>query len=228
MSEPVKAERITKPIQLLAAWLAGLLALNSCFLIAAKAMPVGSLESRALVIAAILNVPAFLAAVFLLQTKFRPEMQEDAYYSTYLSAKTNERVIVSKDEAQFAEVVQRVAGIEAILSDRRESDEGKPGKDIFGLTVGVNRFLDDRDAIERRLSEFGILGYTEFGGSEAPKQRVVAVSRYLSDAKRNAVLQLARELGFRQYTIYDNVAEEAEEDVLFGSYGGELRFIARA
>lgn len=91
----VKPERITKPIQLLGAWLAGLLAIDSCFLVAAIRMPNASWHASALVIAAIGNVPLFLAAVFLLQTRFRPELQEDSYYATYLSSKTNELVRVS-------------------------------------------------------------------------------------------------------------------------------------
>ena len=86
MSEQnIKPEKITKPIQLLGAWLAGLFSIDSCFLFAASNMAQGSFESYALTLAAIVNVPVFLLAVFLLQTKFRPELQEDSYYSTYLN-----------------------------------------------------------------------------------------------------------------------------------------------
>ena len=86
----IKPERITTPIQLLGAWLVGLLSIDSCFLFAVANMDQGSWESVALTIAAIVNVPLFIGAVFLLQTKFRPELQEDSYYSSYLSQKTNE------------------------------------------------------------------------------------------------------------------------------------------
>ena len=41
----------------------------------------------------------FLFALFLLQTKFRPELQEDQYYSQYLDKKTNTIVKVSREEA---------------------------------------------------------------------------------------------------------------------------------
>lgn len=37
-----------------------------------------------LVIASVVNVPVFIFALFLLQTKFRPQMQEDSYYAKYL------------------------------------------------------------------------------------------------------------------------------------------------
>lgn len=63
----IKPEKITKPMQLLGAWLAGLFSVDSCFLFAASQMNQGSLESIALVFAAIINVPLFLAAVFLLK-----------------------------------------------------------------------------------------------------------------------------------------------------------------
>jgi hypothetical protein len=80
MTEPtIKPERITKPIQLLAAWLAGLFGIDSIFLLAASRMESGSWLALALTIAAIFNVPLFLGAVFLLQTRFRLELQEDVY-----------------------------------------------------------------------------------------------------------------------------------------------------
>jgi len=60
--QKIKPEKITKPIQLLAAWLVGLFSIDSCFLFAAANLETGSWESRALVIAAMVNVPVFLLA----------------------------------------------------------------------------------------------------------------------------------------------------------------------
>lgn len=40
-----------------------------------------------LAIAAVANVPIFILSLFLLQTKFRPEMQEDSFYSQHLERK---------------------------------------------------------------------------------------------------------------------------------------------
>ena len=45
-----------------------------------------------LVTASLINVPLFLLALFLLQTKFRPEMQEDSYYAMYLESNTGKLV----------------------------------------------------------------------------------------------------------------------------------------
>ncbi len=86
----IQPEKITKPIQLLGAWLLGLLLMNSAFLTAASQISKPDWAAGALVIAAMANVPLFLISIFLLQTKFRPEMQEDSYYSKHLERKYNE------------------------------------------------------------------------------------------------------------------------------------------
>ena len=112
-SQQVQPAKITKPIQLLGAWLAGLLAIDSCFLFTATNLPNDSWQASALVVASIMNVPIFLAAVFLLQTRFRPELQEDSYYSTYLSSKTNQIVKIPRAEIALAEIRQHVASLEA-------------------------------------------------------------------------------------------------------------------
>lgn len=46
-----------------------------------------------LVIASVVNVPLFLICIFLLQTKFRPQMQEDLYYSKYLEFQQETRKV---------------------------------------------------------------------------------------------------------------------------------------
>ena len=81
---PIDASKVTKPIQLLAAWLAGLVAINGSFLTAAGLIASPSWGAGLLIISAVINVPLFLACLFLLQTKFRPEMQEDSFYSRHL------------------------------------------------------------------------------------------------------------------------------------------------
>lgn len=85
MTHPqLRPERITKPIQLLAAWLAGLVLVDSAFLTAASFLEAPTWAAGILVIASVCNVPVFIGALFLLQTRFRPEMQEDPFYSHYL------------------------------------------------------------------------------------------------------------------------------------------------
>lgn len=83
-TQKIHPDKITKPIQLLAAWLVGLILVNGSFLTAASQLTAPCWLPPLLVIASMLNVPLFLASLFLLQTKFRPEMQEDTFYSKYL------------------------------------------------------------------------------------------------------------------------------------------------
>jgi len=103
MKKNIEPSKITKPIQLLAAWLAGLILVNGSFLTSANLLSSPTWAAGLLIIASILNVPLFLIALFLLQTKFRPEMQEDEFYAKYLESRyssdsgTNE-VIISQPQ----------------------------------------------------------------------------------------------------------------------------------
>lgn len=80
----ITPEKVTRPIQLLAAWLTGLIIIDGSFLVAASQIAKPEWSAGVLVIASVINVPLFLISIFVLQTKFRPEMQEDVYYSKYL------------------------------------------------------------------------------------------------------------------------------------------------
>lgn len=80
----IQPDRITKPFQLLAAWLVGLIVVNASFLGAASLISIPYWGPNALIIASIANVPLFIGSIFLLQTKFRPEMQTDDYYADHL------------------------------------------------------------------------------------------------------------------------------------------------
>lgn len=102
--QKIVPERVTKPIQLLAAWLVGLILVNGSFLIAAQQISHPDWASGLLVIASVLNVPAFLLALFILQTKFRPQLQEDVYYSQYLQ---REREFTTTEGPNTAEVVEQ-------------------------------------------------------------------------------------------------------------------------
>ncbi|MCP3721771.1 hypothetical protein M3I53_01290 [Paraburkholderia sp. CNPSo 3272] len=83
-NQRINPEKVTKPIQLLAAWLVGLIVVNASFLLAAQQISHPTWAASLLVISSVVNVPIFIGALFLLQTKFRPQMQEDSYYSQYL------------------------------------------------------------------------------------------------------------------------------------------------
>ncbi len=217
----IKPEKITKPIQLLAAWLAGLFSIDSCFLFAATNMEAGTFETIALVIAAILNVPLFLLAVFLLQTKFRPELQEDSYYSTYLSQKTNENITVSKSDVHILEIKQKIIALEKrITTEQEKSDDGTVEEisPLKNLRIGINKNLSDKEEIKSKLSEYGVISISTFGSSP-PEQKAIAISYGVSNESITAILNLAKEIGLTHYGFFDNFAEETQEEVLIGSYG---------
>ncbi|GEA02040.1 hypothetical protein KUL17_09370 [Alteromonas sp. KUL17] len=218
-------EKINKPIQLLGAWLAGLFSVDSCFLFAASRMESGSTESVALVIAAIANVPLFLIAVFLLQTRFRPELQEDSYYSTYLSQKTNEPISIKKEDGKLAELSQKIATLEVLVSSQKQPTSSQ--ELLAGILFGVNEFLPYREEIKALLRQKGVLGVSSFGNKDLPRPKfAVAISEYLPKQVQNHVIEIAKELGATHYSFFDNHKEETEEEVLFGGYNADQFEIA--
>lgn len=80
----IKPEKITRPFQLLAAWLVVLVTLDGSFLTAARLITQPDWAPAALVITAIVNIPIFIGILFLLLTKYRKELQDDKYYSKHL------------------------------------------------------------------------------------------------------------------------------------------------
>jgi len=125
-SNNIKPEKVTKPIQLLAAWLTGMILINTTFLTAASQITTPSWTSGLLIIAAVLNVPLFLFSIFLLQTRFRPEMQEDTFYSQYLERKYNgeqKEITVSKLDINTNKIAKEI--IEKINSTQKPQEKEK-------------------------------------------------------------------------------------------------------
>jgi len=80
----IQPHSVTKPIQLLAAWLVGLVLIDSTFLAGASTIKIPEWAPGVLVIAAVINVPMFLALIFFLQTKYRIELQEDTFFFKHM------------------------------------------------------------------------------------------------------------------------------------------------
>jgi hypothetical protein len=80
----IEAHKITKPIQLMAVWFIALLLIDAAFLTAAAKINSPAWLAPSLVISAIAFVPLFLVGVFLMQTVFRKELQDDQFYSEWL------------------------------------------------------------------------------------------------------------------------------------------------
>lgn len=218
-------EKITKPIQLLGAWLVGLLAVDSAFLTAATSMDVSSWQSGILTVAAIVNVPLFIGALFLLQTKFRPELQEDSYYSTYLNNRTNEVMKVPKSELLHEQLLLRINKIESKLKSQKSSEStSKLSILSYGVNVNLDKSIDGK--VESKLHDLGIETIRVFGDeSNKPDELVVAVAEHLPREVVNQVLMMAKEFGFESYS-YIEPFEEIDEDVLFGAYGDPVEKIS--
>ncbi|MGP3789185.1 hypothetical protein [Pseudomonas sp. B392_1p] len=212
----IQADKITKPIQLLGAWLVGLLATDAAFLFTASSMGAESWQSGALTIAAIINVPVFIAALFVLQTKFRPELQEDSYYATYLNNRTNQIVKIPKKELRFEILEDRIKQLE---ESAREQPIQSRNSLLTDLSFGINVHLANNAKIQETLFNAGIRVAREFGyGADAPDQIKVAVVAGLPEHIKNEVFKLATSLGIDYYAFIEPW-EEIDEDVLFGAYG---------
>ncbi|WP_333850635.1 hypothetical protein [Epilithonimonas sp.] len=132
----IQPDKITKPIQLLAVWFAGLVLLVGLLLTGAKTITEPKWVVPILVISAILIIPIFLYFVFLLQTKYRPQMQEDTFYSKYLDTSTNQTVILNEEtkinstvielQSQIIQLTESnktyLSKIESLIKDSKSND----------------------------------------------------------------------------------------------------------
>ncbi|BAQ46024.1 MULTISPECIES: hypothetical protein [Methylobacterium] len=165
MSDPkIDAPRITKPIQLLAAWLIGLVIIDDSFLGAGVSIG-DSWERSALVSASICNVPVFLLAIFVLQTRFRPELQEDVFYSTYIHRKTNSQIEVNKIDVlsqKLGDIQSRLDFINSLKIESRTAVDAKQ-IDWSDWKVAINVQLPFFADIKKSLNDSEIPLFLAFG-----------------------------------------------------------------
>jgi hypothetical protein len=231
MSEQrIEPHKVTKPIQLLAAWLVGLVVTNASFLMAAIQMATGSWERGALVVSTIVNVPIFLLALFVLQTRFRAELQEDTFYAEYLSKKSSAVIRVDKDSSQDAKLdeIERTLASLAAKSDADSVNAPPPtdpekssALDWSHWPVALNhihpRFREVRDA----LRVAGIPLTTIFGDDgDVPNKWIISLSHQLPVSHKASLLRAVLPFGFDgiQFWTPRRDADENEE-VYIGSYG---------
>jgi hypothetical protein len=165
----IDPSKVTKPIQLLAAWLAGLVLTDSAFLTAATAISKPEWATGALVIASIANVPVFLAALFLLQTRFRPEMQEDVFYAKYLEQRYS--TLTRRTETV---AVQALPMAQTPMSLQMTAEEPSSG-----ISIEVNDLLPRFTDLVKALAKEGIHPSKTFGSTneepKVPERFVIAV-----------------------------------------------------
>lgn len=220
----IDPHRVTRPIQLLAAWMVGLVITNSSFLIASIQMDANSWEKGALVVASICNVPIFLFAFFLLQTRFRAELQEDTFYSEYLSKKTSTTILVDKnlDTKTRLERMENQSSQHPISTGITSTNcESIDEVDWEGWAVALNVLHPRFKEIRMSLRESKIPLKTFFGNKEdLPKNWVVSVSNFLPFENKIAILRAIYKYGFDGFVFWDPIREAEEtEDVYIGSYG---------
>ncbi|WP_462171640.1 hypothetical protein [Pseudoalteromonas xiamenensis] len=222
----IDPQKVTKPIQLLAAWLVGLIVVNTGFLAAAVKIGATHWTSGALVIAAIINVPLFLIAIFLLQTKFRPELQEDSYYSKYLDKKSNKYIATPTNTEKDSEILKRVelmqSSISSILDAQTKGNISTPSR-WRGWRVSVNDFHENLTSIKRALSDAGIQIDDYFGSSsinpKPPKEFLIGFRESMDLGACIYLLRQVAGLGFTGYYYFDEPREMNPADVYLGPYG---------
>lgn len=235
IQQKIEPQKVTKPIQLLAAWLVGLIVVDGSFLMAATSMQPASWERAILIVASVINVPLFLAAIFLLQTKFRPELQEDLFYSKYLDKKTNRIVTVSRDEKlemELSSIRNKVISLSEVAVPAVASGGASPNKPVvqqrlgYQWKVAINDYLDNFEEIRKLLKDKSIPVSDIFGSeytSGKPKHKVLTLSRQVDFESKVTILLLASKAKIESYTYFDPQDEGIKEDILIGSYGYESK-----
>jgi len=80
----IEPHRITKPIQMLAVWMSGLVLIVGAFISGAAYIKAPTWLPPMLCIGAFIIVILFSILVYRMQTKYRIQLQDDPYYSEYL------------------------------------------------------------------------------------------------------------------------------------------------
>ena len=212
-------------MQLLAAWLVGLILTNATFLGIAEKFGKDAWESGALVVASIINVPIFLIALFILQTKFRAELQEDSFYSDYLSKKTASVVRIGKNlhsDGKLEEIEAQLTRLSAIkpLGESHEANQTK--LDWTRWRVGLNslhpQFKEIREAL--RSSSVPLAEFFGEPAEEYPEKWIISLSYALPAGHKAHILKAVLPFEFDGVTFWHPERDANEtEDVYIGSYG---------
>lgn len=197
-SQAITPQKINKPIQLLAAWLAGLILINGSFLSTAVLIEKPVWAAGLLIIASAINVPVFIFSLFLLQTKFRPEMQEDSFYHEYLINKLGAPKETSQSEFPAT-----------------------PKNEVWEkYKVLINHhFIKDQKLISA-LSNHGIQVTGAFGAENPPQDKVATVGENFTLEQLKQILPVLKEANFNWVNFGADEEEDDQYDntILIGSY----------
>ncbi|EHD0099286.1 hypothetical protein JZN58_004281 [Vibrio vulnificus] len=227
-NQKIEPSKVTKPIQLVAAWLVGLVLVNGAFLGAAVGISEPVWLRGTLVIASVVNVPVFLLAIFMLQTKFRPQLQEDEYYSKYLDKSTSEYVVVSKDESILSAITEIKSEL-VTISDAKASKCSETPELLNVLAggwsphykVALCDYLPDFESIRAELKKNNISINKIFGKSttkNVPKFNHLSFSRDVNFKTKVAALRMLTKYNFDGYA-YAVSNDVNPEEIYIGGFG---------
>lgn len=224
-NQKIEPSKVTKPIQLVAAWLVGLVLVNGAFLTAASGIDEPVWLKATLIIAAIVNVPIFLGAIFLLQTKFRPQLQEDSYYSQYLDKSSNEIVTVSKDEQLLSTLSEVKAEIITLNQQPRTepvtSLENKAVESWPHWKIALCDYLPDFTEIKNELRELNIPIAKIFGSvstKNIPEYNHFSFNKEVDFKSKLKILRMLSKYRFDGYS-YSPTSKVNPEEIYIGGFG---------
>lgn len=246
MSESkIKADKITKPIQLLAVWLIGLIAIETSLLTASGIVTIPDWLPAFYGISAVCIIPLFLILIFLLQTKYRPQIQGDEYYAKYLDKNTMMFVDVPLKSEKPSELIRSdlKKGLEDAQNDiqllKEKIKKGYSKDDVDSIlkasnskinelqrivifsnvNLYINNTLPTYTKIVDSIKTIGFKTFEEFGGKKVPPNFLVSFSDKVSSQLIKDILVELIPLGASKINLIDEEEEERSGIAIFiGSY----------
>jgi hypothetical protein len=218
--------KVTKPIQLLAAWLAGLILIDGLFLGVATRLSRPEWAVAVLVVASVVNVPIFLLALFMLQTKFRAEMQEDKYYSRHLARSYSPET--AKSELVSITVSEPASETIDVLSPRSDTPDASARS---GATrIEINDLLPFYDDIVSALREAQVEVDRIFGSTsdepETPDVFIISVGDGADPALLRKIIRVTINFGLNG--VGRALQNLSTTRIYVGSYAYRVRPYVRA
>jgi hypothetical protein len=121
----IEPHKIKSPIQLLAVWFAALVLIDTALLTAATQISAHEWIAPTLVISAIAFVPIFLVCAIVMQTKFRPQLQEDSYYSEWLERRETLFMDFAAENFPLIDAPTQLSTMDETWQDREPRRIGK-------------------------------------------------------------------------------------------------------
>ena len=241
----INAAKITKPIQLLAVWLIGLIAIEASLLTASGTVSNPYWLPAFYGISAVCIIPLFLVLIFLLQTKYRPQIQGDEYYAKYLDKNTMQFVEIpsksggtlelikqeiklgladaQKDIQNLTEKIEKGGdkeGVESLLIDSNEKLKSLEKIVKFSsVNLKINNTLPTFRKIVEKSKQIGFTTFEEFGTNLVPSNFLVSFSKNVSPILIKEILIEIIPLGASMISKIDEAGEDKWGNVIFvGSY----------